>query len=349
MLEAVTEFAADEKEVDGSLTAQLTLSGMNQLARYLGGIPGRKNLMWFSASFPIDMLGTHRRAGLDPFAGSQIWERQYRETVDLLAKNRVAVYPIDARGLMVAPLGFAARSFSTPVFETQSTMWDLAEGTGGKAFTNTNGLAQAVEEVVENGASYYTLSYTPTNANAHGEYRSIQVQVDGGSYKLGYRRGYDANANDTPSPASMRLAMKTAARYGAPAATQIPFFARVLPAEDTPVAARVELTKGRTVRYRVEYSTDPRGLAIATAPDGTRHGHLEFVALVFDAEGKTINSDVKAVRAAWTPAQFAAAQTRGIRYEQEIAVPAKGRYNLRVMVHDLESDAIGTIDVALGR
>ena len=29
---------------------------MNQLARYLSGIPGRKNLIWFSGSFPINIL-----------------------------------------------------------------------------------------------------------------------------------------------------------------------------------------------------------------------------------------------------------------------------------------------------
>lgn len=29
-----------------------TIQALQQLARYLGGIPGRKNLVWFSGSFP---------------------------------------------------------------------------------------------------------------------------------------------------------------------------------------------------------------------------------------------------------------------------------------------------------
>ena len=32
--------------------------------------------------------------------GSAAWQAEYRETVDLLTRSRVAVYPIDARGLL---------------------------------------------------------------------------------------------------------------------------------------------------------------------------------------------------------------------------------------------------------
>jgi hypothetical protein len=75
----------------------MTLDALKQLSGYLGGIPGRKNLIWFSGSFPVN---------LDPgltlnneFSATRVYAEQVKETSDLLAASRVAAYPIDARGL----------------------------------------------------------------------------------------------------------------------------------------------------------------------------------------------------------------------------------------------------------
>ena len=370
MVQALAEFDATEKNVDQNLGAGYTLHGLNQLARYLAGIPGRKNLMWFSAAFPLTIL-PHAERGSDPFGGSAAWQAEYRETVDLLTRSRVAVYPIDARGLLPSTtlqasnngeayvgrssrgLVKSERSFSDGMFTSQSTMLEMAEDTGGKAFVNTNGLAQAVEKVVDAGSNYYTLTYTPTDSNTHGEYRSIRVELDGGEYKLAYRRGYYADTSEAAAGPSVGATLKAAELSSAPPATQIPFYARVLPlpAESEGVASggragpRTEVAKERSIRYSVEYSIDPRGLWVETSPDGLRHSHLEFIALVYDGEGKTINSDVKSVRANWNSSQFAAALQRGVRYQQEINVPAKGQYSLRVLVHDILNDRIGALDV----
>ena len=39
----------------------MTFEAMNYIARYLAGIPGRKNLIWFSGSFPISVFPTRKR------------------------------------------------------------------------------------------------------------------------------------------------------------------------------------------------------------------------------------------------------------------------------------------------
>jgi len=373
MVQALAEFDMTERNVDQSQSAAYTLHGLNQLARYLAGIPGRKNLMWFSAAFPLSIL-PHGVVGSNPFAGEPSWEAEYRETVNLLTRSRVAVYPIDARGLLPSTtlqpsnsgdaytqhspraLVRAERTFSDGMFESQSAMFQMAEDTGGKAFVNTNGLAQAVEKVVDEGSNYYTLSYTPTDANAHGEYRSIRVDVDGAGYKLAYRRGYYVDTDDAAGGRRVGDAVKAAEMSSSPVATQIPFYAQVLPlsaqpeSEVTPddESGRKELAEDRRIRYRVEYSIDPRGLSIQTSADGQRHSHLEFIALVYDGDGKTINYDKESVRAAWNSSQFEEAQRRGVRYQLEISVPAKVECSLRVLVHDLLGDRIGAIDVPAG-
>ena len=85
----ITSFQTDER-------VRMTLDAFQQLALYLGAIPGRKNIIWFSASFPI---------GIDPdttmkngFDAARMYADQIRQTSEDLAAARVSVYPVDARG-----------------------------------------------------------------------------------------------------------------------------------------------------------------------------------------------------------------------------------------------------------
>lgn len=56
------------------ICSRLTLDSINILARYLASIPGRKNLVWFSGSFPVDLTagivsGSFSNPALDLPAG----------------------------------------------------------------------------------------------------------------------------------------------------------------------------------------------------------------------------------------------------------------------------------------
>lgn len=94
-----------------------TLAALNQLAHYLSALPGRKNLIWFSAAFPLliqpDLSlanpdGTLTPIGLgdgakDTFKVAAHYGEQVRQTDELLARSQVAIYPVDARGLFGKP------------------------------------------------------------------------------------------------------------------------------------------------------------------------------------------------------------------------------------------------------
>jgi hypothetical protein len=71
---------------------------MKQLALYLGDLPGRKNVIWFSASFP---LGLTPKTPLGVI-GLRGYEAELQQISDLLTASRVAVYPVDARGLITS-------------------------------------------------------------------------------------------------------------------------------------------------------------------------------------------------------------------------------------------------------
>jgi VWFA-related protein len=180
-------------------TASMRPYAMGQLASYLSSFSGRKNLIWITGG-ATPTISVGGPGGL--FPDMQDILRNDKGVTDALTLNRVALYPIDARGLVTDPgEGFA-------IAAQGGSLEELAESTGGRAFYNTNGLKEAVAEVVATGSSYYTLSYTPTNPNWDGRFRKIKVQtastvelgplqkfanwLNGAPVRLEYRPGYYA-------------------------------------------------------------------------------------------------------------------------------------------------------------
>ena len=209
---SLQQFEAEQASMQTQMRTQYTLDAFNSLAHYLSNFPGRKNLIWFSGSFPLQIEPDPTIN--DPFAVMADSNEEFRETTNLLTFAQTAVYPVDARGLMTPPVFSAANSgrsyarnpskFSNDLMEfNQSqaqehmTMEQMADDTGGHAFYNTNGLSDAVARAIDSGANYYTLTYTPVDHNWNGSYRNIHVEIAGSaaaqSPKLAYRHGYYAD------------------------------------------------------------------------------------------------------------------------------------------------------------
>ena len=108
---SMKQFQADVASFQADLRVRMTLDAMKDLARYLSPIPGRKNLIWFSGSFPlsIDPDATQQ----SPFSAMRNYADDVREADDMLEAARVAVYPVDARGLMGLPSTSAANRYSS--------------------------------------------------------------------------------------------------------------------------------------------------------------------------------------------------------------------------------------------
>jgi VWFA-related protein len=266
----LTRFETEQHAVEAQLRIQATLNAFNALAHYLGGFQGRKNLLWFSGSFPTGVFANPTAPGL---LNASVNGNQIKQTAAAFAAARVAIYPIDARGLMTDPTLNASNSsanltalnsraiigdmhaFSESQAEEHATMETLAEETGGRAFYNTNGIVGAVNDATSFGANYYTLTYTPADHNWNGNFRNITVKlVDAPSdHKLTYRPGYYATAPKqprkvdaaalnsgpesttpttpaTPDPNHITSYDRAALERGAPTPQDILFKVRVLPA-----------------------------------------------------------------------------------------------------------------------
>ena len=366
--------------------AKYTMQALAGLARYLAILPGRKNLIWFSGSFPVNIMPDMSQQGLTPagvastatpFRNTASYEKGFLGTTALLSRSQVAVYPIDVGGLTTSSnytaedngcsgcskkSGTAAHKgitasltdFADHNFDSNSTMEMMADDTGGKAFINTNDFTTSMTKALADGSNYYTITYRPSDSNWNGNFREVQVKLKDHGYTLSYRRGYFAkNLEDldgsptSQGPSPMRIALA----HGAPEPTQLGFIARVLPtstATQNDVAPHNQTSAGTTGpyrQYRVDYAIDPRQIHFLKGPDGNRHETLEFVTLVYNADGTVVNSLDNSMKAVVTPAQYEQFLKVGLPFRQDVSVPAKGSYTFRIAVHDVEVNLVGAVEI----
>jgi len=376
MIASLQQFEVDEAASLIDRRVQITLDALKGLALYLGALPGRKNVIWFSASFP---LGLTPKSPLDTFGSSRTYGPQLQQVSELLTASRVAVYPIDARGLITRggsngsgrpaaiPIGNGRTGVIDPsAFPSVSqeardreqaelaTMLQLAEQTGGTPFYNSNAIKQALSRAVENGSSYYTLTYSPVNEKFDGSFRKIQVKLAGRGYELAYRHGYYATEPASHGANALLAWDFSGLRPDAPPSAQIFFRARVLAAGDPeakdlqpkpgPAGDFAPKLKPPLRRTWVEYTADMRQVSADVDASGVHHSVIEFIVIAYGADGKMVNSTRRGFRLDMPPAVYDEVLRTGYSVRTELDLP-DGDTWLRLAVHDVSADRLGSMEV----
>jgi VWFA-related protein len=363
----------------------LTLDALRKLSRYLEGFHGRKNLIWFSGSFPyIDFPAPGERSATErsptEFNDQNALQNYMRETINLLASAQVVIYPIAAQGLttqsmyeaqtpkrpmssdrgkqplekVITGANAALREESLGRSLTQTAALDLADNTGGQAFVNSNGLRDAMAEILQKGSYYYRLSYAPTDKRTLGRYRNIVVNFRKGpstpSCTLAYRRGYfEQREKDLKSiPVERTDLLQPLLSRGLPDSTEIIYTQRVLrsavqPAPGTAILGDNKDLQGPVSRVGADFLISSDRLDFNTDPEGARHGRLEFALVVYDHEGTPLNWIVRSARTTLKPGVDSASQR--IQFHQEIDIPKGDSLFLRSGVYDLQSNKAGTLEI----
>jgi VWFA-related protein len=381
----VAQFEAESNANQTEQRIHATLDAFNALAHYLSAFPGRKNLLWFSGSFPTGVFANPSQPSLLNDADNY---NEVKDTTATFASAQVAIYPIDARGLMTDPTFNPANNnpnltngnsrgirndinaFSTSQFQEHATMETLAADTGGHAFYNTNGITQAVTEAITAGSNFYTLTYSPTDHDYNGKFRNIQVKlVDAPSgLKLSYRPGYYADPPRKPrklDTAALSVGLADADPHhdltydhaaltrGAPTPQDVVFKVRVLPASTAPetklapgnMLSPTNPSSGPYKRYDIDYALLPTELTLAKDASGVHSGQVKFTVYVYDASGKLLVTAHRGFNLNLKPELYDKFIKAAVQCHMEISVPDKTEGYLRLAVQDVPSDRFGVVEI----
>ncbi|HEY5027540.1 MAG TPA: VWA domain-containing protein [Candidatus Angelobacter sp.] len=323
---------------------ETTLNQLNALAKVLAGYPGRKNLIWLSESFPLtlfpesmnqlNMDGQSLKSAGQSGVGQSVNQnlqrnapfKSYADLVkkvsDSLMAAQVAVYPVDAGALG-----------KDDHLGSQHTMDSMAESTGGKSFKNSNDLVLGLRTSIEDGSTYYTLTYYPENKKWDGLFRTIQVKSARSNVSLRYREGYYAldpekiNKEDSDAVAEN---FSRSLELDAPAATQVVFQAQVEPPSE------------KSKKVVVTFHIDPRTLAFERKDGGMEFARLSCTVWAYGKDkdkptmsSGTVNANLKANE------YQQMMQQRFLPCDRQLELKP-GTYALRMGVLDRATNKIGT-------
>jgi VWFA-related protein len=361
-----------QSATEPGLRSQYTLDAFNTLAHYLASFLGRKNVIWFSESFPFHVLPSSDAK--NPLPTDTDKSDLFQQTSALLSRNQVAIYPVDARALMATP--------TVGLTDQQAAMKQIADDTGGQVIPSTGGIADAVRKAIEAGSNYYTFSYPPTNQQQDGTVRNIQVALNGNIQStLTFRRGYFANkpapapalppppatknatdANKSVAPA--RTPEQEAAEHivnayanavmarGGPTPQDIPFKVRVLPASketEPAIAPGNEFGSyklpGPYQRFDLDFLAVPGAFSYKQESDGSHRGAIEFIAYVYTTDGRLINASDHPVSLRVPADKVADFLKQPVRFRIQVSSPAKTETYLRIGVRDMITNHFGVIEL----
>ena len=380
----------------------------NYIARFLDGMPGRKNLIWMSSGFPMTLFPSDD--------DGQSYREKIKQTLDTLARGQVAVYPVDVRGPVVdearAPKGAAPSGGTYTDYRTGGsgttnapasaagaggagysllasaymTENEVAEVTGGHAFFSTNDLAGALSRATETGASYYTLTYSPSNQKYDGKLRTIHLSLAKKGYTLAYRRSYYGIDPDAPAlpgkpPAAPNPQLATEPslpeirkstdtlsvnlQHGAPLSHDLLFRAQLQPLGPPALATPEQMValEEQNPKARRKAKAARSGAPVQVQTIAVNYTLLSRQVSFAGSDTASVPSTLEVAAAAYDAdgkmlssvvddvqredSLFTQSNVSGLyRIEQKIDVPLKATW-IRVAVHDRKTDRVGALEVAL--
>lgn len=334
--------AADRTQYRANIET-LTVA-LDDLARGLRQVDGRKQVLYFSAGFDSELLigseGQDRQVTTEAVAAGALWEvdglARYGDSElrgDLAAATRqlaaadTVIHAVDVTGLAATTELGAMRPNQDSIRENpgRESLNLIASDTGGRLFKDTNDFGGALDQLLEMTSRYYVLGIQPANAKAPGAFHKLKVKVERKGLRLSHRPGYHERV---PAPQQTALQRQFEAAQllmtGAGDA-DLRFASLCVPFP--------ERGSKQTIGLVVQV---PRG-SLRWQP-GVPEA-LELYGYAIDDKGRVADHVAQLARIDPILAD-PEGQRRGVSFYAALKVPA-GRYTLRLMVHERETGRSG--------
>jgi len=328
--------------------ATITLNALKDVARHLARQPGRKSLVWISGSFPFT-LGVSQQ-DLDELARDSpnrergSFEALFDSAMRAVSDANMAIYPVDARGLIPSsiydagnpagsPAGYSRRDErNRPLYSPPNldSMENLANKSGGRAFFNTNDLQQSISTALADNRVTYTLAFSPASA-PDDKFHALKVTVRRKDVNLRYRQGYLA-ASRSPRPSDPRAILEDAV-------------VSPLEASAIGITVKAEAPKSADGAWQLVTTVDSHDLAVAEQ-NGKWVGHLQVMYSVQAETGRELRGTLDDVNLDLKPEIWARITADGLPMRKEFRAPPNA-FKVRIAVCDVSTGRLGSISIPL--
>jgi hypothetical protein len=317
----------------------MTFSMFAAIGDHLAHVPGRKTLIWISYGIPLTI--TTRNGPRVPPDETE-FTPQIRRICHLLSNYKVAVYPIDARGLM-------AVGGMRGMQNARGASLLFADLTGGRAVYSDNDIALAVRTAIDDAKLTYLLGYYPAADKWDSKFHTFKVRVNRPGVKLLYRSGYLAVSEENPPPDNQKRIEQNQSPDDQKRMVED---ALLSPLDSTAIGLRAQLQKsggGGAQQLTLNLLVDINDL-----PLGHDHnlwqGELEVVIAQLGPTGDVLSKSARkhSVKLNLKEDYYTQLQEQGLSLSFPIARDPHA-VQLKVVVRDANSGAMGSASVPLGK
>lgn len=326
---------------DGALERMAqTLGILSQIADASNGTKGRKNIVWIGAGYPsIDT------SAMDQEDQDKIYDVIKVVTSRMLASH-VVLYVIDPSGVHGMQQDTGTDDEGNPTagdmtsglgpFTDKLDFATFAPATGGEVFAERNDIDREMDEGLRESATYYTLTYVPTNTDdTSTAFRDIRVKLKDPSLHAVTRKGYFGGP----------LPVEAAPKADTKPSNQLKW--DMAAAAQTTLAYNGLDVRVRETNYGYVLAITAKGLTWTDEANGGRTSEVTVMAVCTNGKGKSICRESREIKDRIAP-------TDDIERGERVAFPFKlevpnNATHVRFVVRDSGSGRIGTADLDLNK
>jgi VWFA-related protein len=317
----------------GEQESRVSLSVLKDAVRRVSAMPGQRIVVLASPGIYAPEL-QHEK--------NDIIDRAVRSNVIINSLDARGVYYVDPGGDISTPSQFsvdAAPAMGRYLRESAMVEGDLlaemASGTGGKLFQNSNDLGHGFQLLAAAPEYVYVLGFAPQNLKLDGKFHNLKVTLkDFKNVNLQARRGYYAPKTVTDPNEAARLEIEEA------------LFSRE-EVRDFPVQLRMQFFKRDEANAKLSAvaHVDLHQIRFRKA-DGRNYDNLTVIYGLFDRNGNYISGNKQLVEMRLIDQTLAKTLNSGLTLRSSFDVHPGG-YVIRLIVRDAEGQTMAAENGAI--